>query len=130
LSGGYNDFRDIEEQATKGNQKAQLALEVFVHEARRWVGSYFLELNGIDALVFTAGIGENRPAFREAVCANLDHLGIVLDTAKNGTVKAQEATISAPDSRVKVLVIPTNEELVVAQRSETISGHKTIQTIC
>jgi len=115
LSGGYNDFRDIEEQATKGNQKAQLALDVFVHEARRWVGSYFLELNGVDALVFTAGIGENRPAFREAVCANLDQLGIVLDTAKNGSVKAQEATISAPDSRVKVLVIPTNEELVVAR---------------
>jgi acetate kinase len=115
LSGGYNDFRDIEEQAAKGNQKAQLALEVFVHEARSWIGSYFLELNGVDALVFTAGIGENRPAFREAVCANLDQLGIVLDTAKNNGLKAQEAVISAADSRVKVLVIPTNEELVVAR---------------
>jgi acetate kinase len=115
LSGGHNDFRDIEEQATKGNQKARLALEVFVHEARRWIGSYFLELNGVDALVFTAGIGENRPGFREAVCANLDQLGIVLDAAKNNGVKAQEATISAPDSGVKVLVIPTNEELVVAR---------------
>lgn len=90
-------------------------MEVFVHEARRWIGSYFLELNGIDALVFTAGIGENRPAFREAVCANLDQLGIVLDPAKNSSVKAQEAIISAPDSRVKLLVIPTNEELVVAR---------------
>lgn len=115
LSGGYNDFRDIEEQAAKGNRKAQLALEVFVHEARRWIGSYYLELNGVDALVFTAGIGENRPAFREAVCANLDQLGIVLDTTKNNGVKAQEAVISAADSRVKVLVIPTNEELVVAR---------------
>jgi len=115
LSGGYNDFRDIEEQAAKGNQKAQLALEVFVHEARSWIGSYFLELNGVDALVFTAGIGENRPAFREDVCANLDQLGIVLDTAKNNGLKAQEAVISAADSRVKVLVIPTNEELVVAR---------------
>jgi len=115
LSGGYNDFRDVEEQAAKGNRKAQLALEVFVHEARRWIGSYYLELNGVDALVFTAGIGENRPAFREAVCANLDQLGIVLDAAKNGSVKTQEEVISAPDSRVKVLVIPTNEELVVAR---------------
>jgi len=87
LSGGYNDFRDIEEQSAKGNRKAQLALEVFVHEARRWIGSYYLELNGMDALVFTAGIGENRPAFREAVCANLDQLGIVLDAAKNSARK-------------------------------------------
>jgi acetate kinase len=115
LSGGYNDFRDIEEQASKGNRKAQLALEVFVHDTRRWIGSYYLELNGVDALVFTAGIGENRPAFREAVCANLDQLGLVLDTTKNASVKAQEAVISAADSRVRVLVIPTNEELVVAR---------------
>jgi len=115
LSGGHNDFRDIEEQAVKGNSKAQLALDVFVHEARRWIGSYFLELNGLDALVFTAGIGENRPALREAVCANLDQLGIALDSTKNNSVKAQEAVISAADSRVKVLVIPTNEELVVAR---------------
>jgi acetate kinase len=115
LSGGHNDFRDIEEQAAKGNPQAQLALDVFVHEARRWIGSFYLELNGLDALVFTAGIGENRPIFREAVCAKLDQLGIVLDAAKNSSVKTQEAVISAPDSRVKVLVIPTNEELVVAR---------------
>jgi acetate kinase len=115
LSGGHNDFRDIEEQAAKGNAKAQLAMDVFVHEARRWIGSYFLELNGADALVFTAGIGENRPAFRAAVCGELDQLGLVLDAAKNNSVKGQEATISAPESRVKVLVIPTNEELVVAR---------------
>jgi acetate kinase len=115
LSGGYNDFRDIEEQAAKGNARAQLALDVFVYEARRWIGSFYLQLNGLDALVFTAGIGENRPAFREAVCKSLDQLGINLDAAKNNSTKAQEATISAPDSRVKVLVIPTNEELVVAR---------------
>jgi acetate kinase len=72
-------------------------------------------LNGTDALVFTAGIGENRPAFRKAICANLDQLGIVLDPAKNESTKAQEGIISAPDSRVKVMVIPTNEELVVAR---------------
>lgn len=115
LSGGYNDFRDVEEQAAKGNAKAQLALDVFVHEARRWIGSFYLELNGLDALVFTAGIGENRPAFREAVCRNLDGLGIVLDPSKNSSTKAQEGVISAAESRVKVLVIPTNEELVVGR---------------
>jgi len=72
-------------------------------------------LNGADAIVFTAGIGENRPELREAICANLDQLGIVLDASKNNSAKAQEAVISAANSRVKILVIPTNEELVVAR---------------
>jgi acetate kinase len=115
LSGGYNDLRDIEAQAEQGNAKAKLALDVLAQQARHWIGAFFLELNGADALVFTAGIGENRPAFRKQICANLDQLGIVLDPAKNDTAKAQEAIVSAPDSRVKVMVIPTNEELVVAR---------------
>ena len=115
LSGGYNDLRDIEAQAERGNAKARLALDVLAQQARHWIGAFFLELNGTDALVFTAGIGENRPAFRKAICANLDQLGIVLDPAKNESTKAQEGIISAPDSRVKVMVIPANEELVVAR---------------
>jgi acetate kinase len=115
LSGGYNDFRDIEAQAAQGNPHAQLALDVFVHEARHWIGSYYLHLNGLDALVFTAGIGENRNGTRQAICSQLDQLGIVLDAEKNNSTKAQEAVISAPNSRVKILVIPTNEELVVAR---------------
>jgi acetate kinase len=115
LSGGYNDFRDVEEQAAKGNSRAKLALEVLAHQARHWIGSFLLQLNGADALVFTAGIGENRAAFRSAVCANLDQLGIVLDPELNKATKGHEAVISAPNSRVKVLVIPTNEELVVAR---------------
>jgi acetate kinase len=115
LSGGYNDFRDIEEQAAKGNARARMAQDAFIHQARHWIGAFFLELNGADALVFTAGIGENRASFREAVCANLDQLGIILDLEKNRATRAVEAEISAPGSRVKVLVIPTNEELVVAR---------------
>ena len=115
LSGGLNDLRDIEEKAAQGCEQAKLALEVLAHEARHWMGSFFLQLNGADALVFTAGIGENRPAFRQAICANLDQLGIELDPQKNSATKAQEAVISSPGSRVKVLVIPTNEELVVAR---------------
>jgi acetate kinase len=115
LSGGYNDFRDIETRAAEGCSKAQLALDVFVHQARHWIGSFNLELNGLDALVFTAGIGENRNGIRAAICAQLDQLGIVLDPEKNTATKAQEAVISAPNSRVKILVIPTNEELVVAR---------------
>jgi acetate kinase len=115
LSGGYNDYRDIEAQASQGNAKARLALEVFAHEARHWIGAFYLQLNGLDALVFTAGIGENRNGMREAICAQLDQLGIVLDSEKNNSTKAQEAEISATNSRVKILVIPTNEELVVAR---------------
>ena len=115
LSGGYNDFRDIESQAGQGNACARLALDVFVHQARHWIGSFFLELNGADALVFTAGIGENRPATRQAICADLDQLGLILDSARNESTTASEAVISAAPSKVKVMVIPTNEELVVAR---------------
>jgi acetate kinase len=117
LSGGYNDFRDIQDQAEKGNAAAQLAIDVFVDSARRWIGGYYLQLNGIDALVFTAGIGENRVELREAVCRNLDQLGIVLDPALNAQARGREAIISAAESRVKVIVIPTNEELVVAREA-------------
>ena len=120
LSGVSNDIRDIQEAATKGNAKAQLAIDVFISEARRWIGGYFLQLNGADALVFTAGIGENRAELRAAICANLDQLGIVLDPAKNAACRATEAVISADNSRVKVLVIPTNEELVVARESKRL----------
>jgi acetate kinase len=118
LSGGFNDVRDIMEQGTKGNARAQLAFEVFVHQARHWVGSFFLQMNGVDALVFTAGIGENQPAIRRAVCRDLDTLGIVIDPEMNNATGATEATISALDSRVKVMVIPTNEELVVAREAK------------
>lgn len=115
LSGVSNDIREVQDAAAKGDASAQMALDVFVASARHWIGSYFFELNGADAIVFTAGIGENRPELRQAICANLDQLGIVLDTAKNNSTKAQEAIISTASSRVKVLVIPTNEELVVAR---------------
>jgi acetate kinase len=117
LSGGYNDFRDIQAQAAQGNARAQLAIDVLVDSARRWIGAYYLQLNGVDALVFTAGIGENRAELRQAICRNLDQLGIVLDPVLNGQVRGREAIISAPESRVKVIVIPTNEELVVAREA-------------
>lgn len=121
LAGGLsNDIRDIQDAAAKGNAKAQLALDVFVSEARRWIGGYFFQMNGADAIVFTAGIGENRAELRAAICANLDQLGIVLDVEKNNSTRATEAIISAANSRVKVLVIPTNEELVVAREAKRL----------
>jgi acetate kinase len=125
LSGVSNDIREVQEAAAKGNAAAKLALDVFVASARHWIGSYFLELNGADAIVFTAGIGENRPELREAICANLDRIGIVLDPAMNSSTRAQEAVISAAHSPVKVMVIPTNEELVVAREVKRFLESKT-----
>jgi acetate kinase len=118
LSGLTNDIREIIEAANKGDAKAKLAIDVYVASARHWIGGYFLELNGADAIVFTAGIGENRADIRAAICANLENLGIKLDAEKNKSVRAIEAEISAPDSRVKIFVIPTNEELVVARETK------------
>jgi acetate kinase len=121
LAGGLsNDIRDLQEAAAKGNASARLAIEVLVSEARRWIGGYFFQMNGADAIVFTAGIGENRVELRAAICAHLDQLGIVLDPEKNAATRATEAVISAANSRVKVLVIPTNEELVVARETKRL----------
>ncbi|MSU33536.1 MAG: acetate kinase [Pedosphaera sp.] len=121
LSGGLsNDIRDIQVAAAQGNAKAKLAIDVFVSEARRWIGGYFFQLNGADAIVFTAGIGENRAELRAAICANLDQLGIVLDPEANQAARATEAVISARNSGVRVFVIPTNEELVVAREAKRL----------
>lgn len=118
LSGISNDIRDIDEAAQKGDERAKLALDTYIASARHWIGGYFLELNGADAIVFTAGIGENRMELRAAICANLENLGIKLDAQKNTSIRAAEAVISAADSAVKVFVIPTNEELVVAREAK------------
>ena len=118
LSGVSNDVRDIIDAAAKGNASAKLALDAFVASARHWVGGYFLQLNGADAIVFTAGTGENRAELRAAICANLDNLGIKLDAEKNTATRATETAISAADSKVKIFVIPTNEELVVAREAK------------
>jgi acetate kinase len=118
LSCVSNDIREVIEAGENGNAAAKLAIDVFVASARHWIGSYFFELNGADAIVFTAGIGENRADVREKICANLENLGIVLDAEKNKSVRATEAEISAANSRVKIFVIPTNEELVVARETK------------
>ncbi len=115
LSNHSNDIRDVQAKGADGCAKSKLAIDVYIQNVRHWIGSYFLQLNGADALVFTAGIGENRPELREAICAELDQLGIMLDPKLNAQTKAVEAVISAPESKVKVMVIPTNEELVVAR---------------
>ena len=124
LSGGHNDIRDIVSEAGSGNAQAKLALDVYVHSARHWLGAYIAQLNGLDALVFTAGIGENRAGIRAAICADLDQLGIRLDAEKNEAAQAEETVISADDSPVKVMIIPTNEELVVAREVKRYQDHR------
>jgi acetate kinase len=116
LSGCSNDLRDIEESATKGDPVASQALDVYVASVRHYVGAYLLLLNGVDAIVFTGGIGENSATMREAICRNLDWFGIHLSLMNNQTAKG-EARIDAPNSRVQLWIMPTNEELIVARQS-------------
>jgi acetate kinase len=115
LSGVSNDIRDITEAAGQGNPDAQLALDALVHSIRHWVGAFLLELGGIDALVFTAGIGENHPKIRAAVCKDLAEFGISIDPAANEACRGSEADIAASGAKARVLVIPANEELVLAR---------------
>lgn len=111
------DMRDLREAADAGNQDAQTAIAVFVASIRKYLGQFFIELDGLDVLVFTAGIGENNPDLRAEICANLDCLGLKLDEAANNACRATEAVISTPDSKVEVRVIPTNEEIIIARNA-------------
>ena len=113
LSCVSSDFRDLENAASEGNQKAALAQEKFAYEVRKYVGAYAAAMGGADAVIFTAGVGENDKAIRSMVCKGLDFMGLKLDEAAND-VRGQETVISAADSKVKVLLIPTNEELMIA----------------
>jgi acetate kinase len=124
LSGVSNDIRDIEQAALQGNAGAALALENYVGTVRHWIGAYFAELNGLDALVFTAGIGENSASIRERICRDLDALGIVIDEQANRHARGRETRISTPGSRAEVWVIPTNEELVVAREAKRLLDAK------
>ncbi len=114
ISGISSDFRDIEEASKKGNERAALALEVFAHKVKKYIGAYAAVMGGIDAVVFTAGLGENSSSMRESICKGLDFLGFRIDKEKNNT-RGKEAVISTDDSTAKILLIPTNEELMIAK---------------
>ncbi len=121
LSGGVSsDFRDLEAGAAEGNEKCQLALDKFAYEVRKYIGAYAAALGGLDVLVFTAGVGENGVLMRSMICEGLEFLGVKLDAEKN-KLRGDERIISAEDSKVTVWVIPTNEELMIAQDTAALA---------
>lgn len=123
ISGISNDFRTLEEESAKGDKRATLALEVFCYKLKKYIGSYIAVMNGADAVVFTGGIGENSSLVRELAVSDMDFLGLELDKEKNDTKKRGEAgDVSAASSRIKILVIPTNEELVIARDTRRIAA--------
>jgi acetate kinase len=119
ISGVSNDMRDVEKAAAEGNERARLAVDAFVETVRGYIGSYLVVLGGCDAIAFTAGIGENGSAIREAVCRNLQWAGVELDPTAN-KARGSEQRISSEKSKVQVWIVPTNEELIVAQQAAEV----------
>ncbi|MCM0760249.1 acetate kinase [Sporomusa sphaeroides DSM 2875] len=119
VSGVSSDFRDIENAANSGNDRSELALEMFAYRVRNFIGSYTAAMGGVDAIVFTAGLGENSISMREKICTGLEFLGTKIDPVKNN-VRGKAQEISVDGAQVKIFVIPTNEELVIARDTKTI----------
>ncbi len=118
ISGVSSDFRDLTAAAAQGNKRAALALEMFSYSCKKYVGAYAAAMNGVDCIVFTAGVGENTPGVRKGICENMQYLGLEIDEEKNaeknnGSIR----DITGKNSKVKVLIIPTNEELVIARET-------------
>lgn len=125
ISGISSDFRDLETAEAEGNERAKLALDMFVYSVRKYLGNYVVNMGGVDAIIFTAGIGENTPAMREAILKNTEFMGIKIDPEKNEkAIRGVQMDISTPDSKVRVLVIPTNEELMIAKETQEILTDK------
>lgn len=117
---GSNDMRDIHRRAADGDRQAQLALSMFVHRSKQYIGAYFIQLGRVDALVFTAGIGEHDVTIRERICDRMQHVGLQLDAQRNQQPHQSAGEISASRSRVKALVIPANEELAIARQTSDL----------
>ncbi len=126
ITGVSSDMREVEEAAQKGNERAQLALDMYHYRIKKYIGTYIAALNGLDILVFTGGVGENSAETRKHVCENLSFFDIEIDDRKNDKLRGKEAVISKDGKKVTVMVVPTNEELVIAQDTMEIveSSHK------
>ena len=114
-----SDFRDLENAEAEGNKCAELALRVFDYAVKKYIGAYAAAMGGVDAVIFTAGVGENGPETRESACAGLEFMGIKIDPEKD-KVRGKEMDVSTDDAKVRVLVIPTNEELMIAMDTAAI----------
>ncbi|MCL6630526.1 MAG: acetate kinase [Armatimonadetes bacterium] len=121
VSGVSNDMRDIESKAEEGHERSKLALDIFCYRARKYIGGYAAAMGGLDAIVFTAGTGEHSPFVRSSICTGLEFLGVRIDAGKNKECHG-ECDISADDDGVRVLVIPTNEELAIARETAQLVG--------
>ena len=120
ITGISSDMRDIENAAKEGNERAQLALKMYDYRIKKYIGAYAAALGGVDVVVFTAGVGENQTSTRAQACKGLEFMGIKIDEAKNATIHGEEAIISTPDSKVKVVVVPTDEEIVIARDTKEL----------
>ena len=133
LSGLSNDMRELLSLESEGSEPARLAIDVFCHRIRRYIGAFYGILNGADAIVFSGGIGENQAAIRSRVCGDLQALGISLDESANAQCRGREADLSAPAARTRVWVIPTNEELLIARDTAALiasrNGHLGSQAV-
>ena len=120
MSGVSSDFRDVEAARAEGNHRAEVALEAFRYRVAKYIGAYTAAMNGVDAIAFTAGVGENDKNARKLICDYLGYLGVKIDDEANN-VRGKNAVISAPDSKVKVMLIPTNEELAIARETVALA---------
>ncbi|MEG1593470.1 MAG: acetate kinase, partial [Oscillibacter sp.] len=123
VSGVSSDFRDLENAGEAGNQRAALSVDMFNYGVKKLIGAYAAAMGGVDAIIFTAGVGENSASQRLDIASGLEFMGVKMDADAN-KVRGKETVISAADSRVKVLLIPTNEELMIALDTATIAGKK------
>lgn len=120
VSGVSSDMRELEAACAAGNPRAILAENIYFYRIKKYIGSYAAALGGVDIIVFTGGVGENQQGAREAVCEGLEFMGIKIDKEINAKIRGAEAIISTPDSKVKVVVIPTDEELMIASDTMNI----------
>ena len=121
ISGVSSDMREVTAAAKEGNKRAQLALNMYYYRIKKYIGQFAAAMGGVDVVLFTGGVGENHTICRAEVCKGLEFMGIKLDAAKNDSIHGEEAIISAADSKVKVVVIPTDEELMIAMDTEALA---------
>ena len=122
ISGVGSDMRDLEAAVAAGNERAKLATDMYNYKIKKYVGAFAAAMGGVDIIVFTAGVGENQASMRAEVCRDMEFMGVKVDEALNATIRGKEALISTPDSKVKVVVIPTDEELMIASDTAALVG--------